>query len=132
MVGEFNRVQRECGRGGCSNGSYHNWLEAIRPKVAICPHREDYCDTCSKSKIKIHSKQTTINRLLHSCNASPEEIENLQDELKDLKQAHEDHKDEAEKSHSYYIKVTNQCATEWEEVVLLEKKERLTRAEKLK
>ena len=44
VVGEFNRVQRERGRGECSNGSSHNWLKSERPKVAICPHQEDYCD----------------------------------------------------------------------------------------
>ena len=87
----------------------------------------------AKSKY-IQSKQQLIDycSLLQSSNASQNEIEKLQDELKDLKQAHEDHKDEAEKSHSYYIKVTKQCAAEWEEIVLLEKKERLTRAKKLK
>ena len=64
VVGEFNRVQRERGRGECSNGSSHNWLKAERPKVAICPHQEDYCDTCSKYKVEIHAEQTTTNRLL--------------------------------------------------------------------
>ena len=47
VVGEFNRVQRELGKGECSNGSSHNWLKSYRPKVAICPH-QDYCDTCAK------------------------------------------------------------------------------------
>ena len=44
VVGEFNRSQRESGKGECSNGSSHNWLKADRPKVAISPHQEDYCD----------------------------------------------------------------------------------------
>ena len=61
VVGEFNRMQREQGKGECSNGSSHNWLKTFRPKVAICPHLEDYCDTCSKFQNLIHSKQTTIN-----------------------------------------------------------------------
>ena len=71
VVGEFNRVQREQGKQEISNGSSHNWLKSYRPKVAICPHQEDYCDTCSKCKIAIHTKQTTINRLRQSANASP-------------------------------------------------------------
>ena len=41
LVGEFNRVQREFGKGECSNGSSHNWLKTFRPKVSICPHQED-------------------------------------------------------------------------------------------
>ena len=45
LVGEFNRTQAEAGKQGCSNGSSHNWLKAERPKHAICPHKQDYCDT---------------------------------------------------------------------------------------
>lgn len=37
VVGEFNRSQREAGKGVCSNGSSHNWLKMHRPKVAISP-----------------------------------------------------------------------------------------------
>lgn len=77
VVGEFNREQRERGRGECSNGSSHNWLKRERPKVAICPHQEDYYDTCSKTKIEMHAKQTTINRLLQSANANPDEVKSL-------------------------------------------------------
>ena len=36
VVGEFNRVQAENGREGCSNGSAHNWLKKYRPNVSIC------------------------------------------------------------------------------------------------
>ena len=46
VVGEFNRIQAEEGKGTCSNGSASNWLHQDRPKVAICPHKLDYCDTC--------------------------------------------------------------------------------------
>ena len=46
VVAEFNRSQVELGRGTCSNGSAHNWLKKHRPKVAVCPHKQDYCDTC--------------------------------------------------------------------------------------
>ena len=121
VIGEFNRVQ--C----CSNGSSHNWLKTERPKVAICPHQEDYCDTCSKNKVAIHTKQTTINRLLQSAIASPDQVKKLENEIKLLKQSQENHRDEAQKSHSYYQKVTTQCAVEWEEITSLGS---LTRVEK--
>lgn len=62
VVGEFNRAQQDSGEGTCSNGSSHNWLKTNRPKVGIFPHQEDYCDTCSRRKAEIHTKQTTINR----------------------------------------------------------------------
>ena len=71
----INRVQLESGESVCSNGLSHNWLKAHRPKVCICSHQEDYCDTCSHRKTEIHAKQTTINRLLQLSNADPEDVQ---------------------------------------------------------
>lgn len=105
VVGEFNRIQREMGRKEISNGSSHNWLKAFRPKVAISPHQEDYCDTCAKSKATISAKQTTINRLRQSAQATPEEIMKLEDEIKTLRQENETHRGEANRSHAYHVEV---------------------------
>ena len=120
VVGEFNRVQHEQGKKEISNGSSHNWLKANRPKVTICPHQEDYCDTCLKSKSAIHAKQTTINRLLQSASATPEEIRKPEDEIKCLKQDNENHRDEAQKSQKYHIEATSQCSKEWLEITSLQ------------
>ena len=87
VVGEFNRTQREAGMGTCSNGSSHNWLKKYRPKLSICLHQEDYCDTCSKLKEEIRAKQTTINRLLASASADPNEISLLENDKMSLSQA---------------------------------------------
>jgi len=57
VVGEFNRIQEENGKQGCSNGSASNWLKEFRPKVAICPHKLDYCDTCAKYREDLQNKQ---------------------------------------------------------------------------
>ena len=80
----------------CSNGSSHNWLKAHRPKVGICPHQEDYCDTYSRKKNEIHAKQTTINLLLQSSNANPNEVKEHEEEMAAIKQALEDHRQEAQ------------------------------------
>jgi len=84
-------VQVEQGKGGCLNGLSHNWMKAFRPKVVICPHQVDCCDTCSKFKNETHYKQTTLNRLQQSAAASSEYLDNLKDELKPLKADHEEH-----------------------------------------
>ena len=120
VVGEFNRTQRESGRGECSNGSSHNWLKSDRPKVAICPHREDYCDTCSKQKISINAKQTTINCLKQASNSEPDEIKKLEAELADLKEEQEQHRQRAQKAHEYYIQETAFCASRWKQISELE------------
>jgi len=59
LVGEFNRAQRKAGKGECSNSSCHNWLKQHRPKHIICPHQQDYCDTCAQHSANIKAKQTT-------------------------------------------------------------------------
>lgn len=84
-------MQVEQGKGARSNGLSHNWMKAFRPKVVICPHQEDYCDTCSKFKNETHYKQTTLNHLQQSAAASSEYLDNLKDELKQLKADHEEH-----------------------------------------
>ena len=60
VVGEFNRVQAENGREGCFNGSAYNWLKKYRPKVSKCPHKQNYCDTCSKLDAKVKEKHTIL------------------------------------------------------------------------
>ena len=130
VVGEFNRTQRESGRGECSNGSSHNWLKSDRPKVAICPHREDYCDTCSKHKISINAKQTTINRLKQASNSEPEELQKLEAELVDLKEEQERHRQTAQKAHEYYVEETARCAFRWKQIKELEEKTTLSDDEK--
>ena len=46
VVGVFTRAQEERGRSGCSDKTVTAWLRKHRPKVGICPHKLDYCDTC--------------------------------------------------------------------------------------
>ena len=121
LVGEFNRAQREAGKQGCSNGSSFNWLKE-RPKHAICPHQEDYCDTCAKAKEKIKSKQTTLNRLKAAATSTPEEIKELEDKIKTCQQEHAHHRDLANKSHAYFVEVSQKCETEWKRIAELEAK----------
>ncbi len=131
VVGEFNRTQRERDRGECSNGSSHNWLKKFRPKLAICPHVEDYCDTCAKTKEEINGRQTKINRWLQSSNADPNDVMRVEDEIKSLKQALENHRQKAQKSHQYYLETKARCSSEWNEIVALEEKSTLSDDEKV-
>lgn len=115
----------------CSNGSSHNWLKAHRPKVGICPHQEDYCDTCSRRKTEIHAKQTTINRLLQSTNANPDDVKKLEDEVAALKQTLENHRREAQESHKYYTEVIARCSNQWKEIAELQEKSTMSEEEKV-
>ena len=64
LTGEFNRVQAELGKGTISDFSARKWLREERPKLALFPHKVDYCDTCASFRIQLHSsKQQVINRM---------------------------------------------------------------------
>ena len=125
LVGEFNRTQAEAGKQTCSNGSSHNWLKAERPKHAICPHKQDYCDTCAKANETIRSKQTTLNRLIQAAASTPEELKELESELSSCKDNLEKHREEANKSHDYFVEVTQKCTTQFKRIAELETKETL-------
>ena len=81
MVGGFNRSQREASKGECSNASSQNWFKKYRPKHVVCPHQEDYCDTCAEMKTKISSQQTTINHKKQFTDTLPDDLKNLESEL---------------------------------------------------
>ena len=119
VVGEFNRVQAENGREGCSNGSAHNWLKKYRPKVSIiCPHKQDYCDTCSKLDARVKEKQTILNRLLQSGSASSEDIKDMEKEISAINSEREAHCQNASKSHEHYIECTRKCSRELEQILV--------------
>ena len=48
VVGVFNKVQGEAGKGTCFNGSASTWLREEQPKLAIHPHQADFCNTCAR------------------------------------------------------------------------------------
>ena len=72
-----------------------------------------------------------MNRLLQAGSAPAEEIKKLEDEVKCLKQDHENHREEAQKSHGFYVDTTAR-SKEWAEITSLEQKETLTEEEKAK
>jgi len=109
VVGEFNKSQRGMGKGTCSNGSACNWLQEHRSKVAICPHKQDYCDTCAKHNTDIHTQQTTLNRIRQSGSASVEDQLSIEVEIKRLEDSLEEHRTRARLSHEHYIEQTKLC-----------------------
>ena len=119
-MGEFNRTQQQSDKQTCSNGSASNWFRLCRPKVAICPHKLDYCDTC------VHFNKATLNRLQHTGSTDDEELKCLKDSVENLQSDLEAHKLIAQKSHKYYIEMVTRCATQWKRIAELQEKESLS------
>ena len=120
VVGEFNHIQREASREECSNGSASNWLHKHRPKVAICPHKLDYCDSCARLKEKMRANRATLNRLQQSGSSSSEQLQSLEMQIEASRQELETHKQEAAKSHEYYKEMVDRCSKQWKKIKELE------------
>lgn len=120
VVGGFNRIQTDNGGGTCSNGSASNWLCQYRLKVAICPHKLDYCDTCAEYNEKIRAPQTTLNRILQTGSSFEENVKALKEELESLRSSLEEHKNIALKSHKDHQEMTKQCSDHWRSIESLE------------
>ena len=113
VVGELTVYKRKKGKGGCSNGSAHNWLKQFRPKVAICPHKLDYCDTCAKMSEDLRSKQTILKWLKQTGSVSEEEVHSSDNSIKELSLSLEEYKWPAQKSHKYHLEMVERCANQW-------------------
>ena len=71
-----------------------------------------------------HSAKTTTHEQFIKfveCNADPDDIRKVQDELTRLKGLHERHTNEAQQAHKYYVEVTTHCTSEWQIQKLKEK-----------
>ena len=129
LLGEFNRIQEEIGESTISNYSASTWLKTDRPKIAIYPHKVDYCDKCAMIKSKIQEKQTTINRKLQSGNALLEEIKAIEEEKQVLENELQTHRDVARDSLQYYKEAKEKCAQDWAKICELEMKSNKTHSE---
>lgn len=69
-----------------------NSLQKYRPKVAICSHKLDYCDTCAELAEGMRAKQTTLNRLQHTDSSDDEELNYLKGSIEELQSNLEVHK----------------------------------------
>lgn len=129
VVGEFCRAQVAMGKNSCSNGSASNWLRKHRPKVATSPRQKDYRDTCAGYNVRIQSKQTTLNHIRQTGSSSALEQQQLQEEMKTLRDSLEDHRKKAQRSHEDYISLTERCKKEMEKINTLDEKTDRSREE---
>lgn len=116
VVGVFNRVQGERGRGTCSNGSVSAWLKAERPKLSIYPHKADYCDTCARLKETISGIQTSLKRKRHTGSVEEEEQRKLESDIRTTEDTLAMHKEQAAKSRDFYNEMTARCKQQWAKI----------------
>ena len=84
------------------------------------PHKLDYCDTCARLTNDINAKNATKNRLLQNSQSTPEDIQNIEEDIHLLEKSLQDHKTDAHKAYEYYKECIKRCQDQWENLVLLE------------
>ncbi len=120
---EFNRAQQSISKGTISSFTVRRWLKLYRPKVAIHPHRTDYCDTCKRLETDISRNQQVIKRLQQSGSANPDQIQQLEDEVQCAKTELTEHKKDATKAQEFHRDAIKKCKNDWEAINELESME---------
>ncbi len=117
---EFNRAQESIGKGTVSSFTVRQWLKLHRPKVAIHPHRTDYCDTCKRLETDISRAQQVAKRLQQSGSADADRIQQLEREASCATAKLIEHKKDATKAQEFHREVTNKCKNDWDLIQKLE------------
>ena len=60
--------------------------------MAVTPRQKDYFDTCASYRTKIHSTQTTLNRIRQTGSGGVSVQQQLEKEIKDLTDALQVHR----------------------------------------
>jgi vacuolar-type H+-ATPase subunit I/STV1 len=122
LVHEFNRVQKEQGRGTCGSTAASEWLQQHRPKVALHQSMTDYCDSCKHLKEQLSRNQAIMNRSQQSGNVTESELRALEEERGKLEEELAAHKEVATKSREYHNVSKEKRKRQWREIVELTKK----------
>lgn len=120
LVCEFNRAQQSTGKGTVSNFTEHKWLQKYRPKVAIHPHRTDYCDTRKCIETDIARRQQILKCFRQSGSSSATQLQQLEDENSTNADILKLHKEYATKAHDFYRETIEKCRADWDQIKLLE------------
>ena len=102
VVSTFNCIQEEAGDKTCSGFAAHQWLSDHRPKLALHPHKSDYCDTCKGLKKEISRQNATFKRLMQGGSTQEEELRSVKARIEVSEDTLKVHKEEAAGSRDYY------------------------------
>ena len=116
VVWVFNRAQEEAGESTCSGFAARQWLKEYRAKVALHPHKSDYCDTCKYYKEDTSRQQAILKRLSQSGSATEKDLRDVQAKIDANEDTLRTHKEEATAAREYYSEMTQKCSDGWKEI----------------
>lgn len=116
-MSEFNRAQESEGRGTAGAYAIQQWLKQHRPKVAIHPHKVDYCDFCKRMETELSRLRQTIKHLRQSGSATAEDIQSNEQSITQIEQELREHKSHASESQTFYRETTAKCEDMWKKMI---------------
>jgi hypothetical protein len=119
VVWVFNHIQEETGKDTCSAFAARDWLKKYCPKVALHPHKSDYCDTSKFCKEEVSRQQAILKRLLQSGSAQEQEVKDVEAKIKVSEEELHTHREDASTARDYNNLMTTKCKEEWEEITAL-------------
>ena len=129
LVSEFNRAQASEGRATAGAYAIRQWLKQHRPKVAIHPHKVDYCDSCKRMEMELSRLRQIIKRLRQSGSASADDIQSNEQVVTEIEQELREHKSHASESQTFYRETITKCTDMWKEIEALTAKTSLSAEE---
>ena len=119
VVWVFNHAQEEAGKKTCSAFAARQWLKEFRPKLALHPHKSDYCDTCKYLKEEISRQSAVLKRLMQAGSAQEQGIRDVETKVEESEELLRSHKEEASAARDYYNEMTQSCGVKWNKIIEL-------------
>ena len=116
LVSEFNRAQESEGKDKAGSYAIRQWLKQQRPKVAIHPHKVDFCDTCKRLEMELSRLRQIIKRLRQSGSAIGDDIKSHEETVAEIEQELKEHKCSATDSQTFYRETTSKCFQSWNSI----------------
>ena len=79
----------------CSAFGARKWLKTFRPKIALHPHKSDYCDTCKLIKEEKSRQAAILKRLMQAGSAEEQKIREVEANIEVSEERLRSHKEDA-------------------------------------
>ena len=113
VVAEFNRAQSAIGDQTMGASTFRRHLQKLFPRMGICPHKEDYCDTCRSNEIQLKRSTYILHKIKESGNAKEEEVRQLEEQVAAVNRDKSQHLTDAKQARQFFNKMTEHCKEDW-------------------
>ena len=91
---------------------FRRHLQKLFPCMGICPHNEDYCDTCRSNEIQL-KRSTYIQCKIKESGNTKEEVRQLEEQVAAVNCDKSQHLTDAKQERHFFNKMTERCKEDW-------------------